>query len=63
MPWVETNRAAVVARLTGEGWSREGGAKHDKFSHPGRPYKIIVPRHRILTTGVARVIAKAAGWL
>ncbi len=63
MPWVETNRANVVSRLEGEGWVCEGGGKHDKFSHPTRSGKIAVPRHRILTTGVARDIAKKAGWL
>ncbi len=59
----ETNRSKVVARLTSEGWILEGGAKHDKFSHADKPgVKIMVPRHKTLTPGVARNIAKAAGW-
>ena len=53
----------IVSRLQAEGWGCEGGAKHDKFSHPNRVHKIMVPRHITLTRGVARVIAKAAGWL
>jgi proteic killer suppression protein len=30
--------------------------------HPARPGRIIVPRHRTLSLGVARAIAKVAGW-
>jgi predicted RNA binding protein YcfA (HicA-like mRNA interferase family) len=59
----ETSRNKIVARLTREGWVSEGGAKHDKFGHPDRPgVKIMVPRHAALTAGVARSIARAAGW-
>ena len=64
MPKVETDARAIVARLLAEGWLSEGGAKHEKLAHPQRPgVKIMVPRHRTLTPGVARVIAKAAGWI
>jgi len=59
----ETNRAKVVARLRREGWQNVGGPRHDKFRHPDRAAPIIVPRHRTLSPGVARAIAKAAGWL
>ncbi len=60
---VDTNRARIVSRLTREGWVLEGGAKHDKFAHAKRPgVKIMVPRHKSLTPGVARNIANAAGW-
>ncbi len=62
MPKVETNRSAVVARLIAEGWQNMGGGSHDKFVKSGRP-SIIVPRHRTLSPGVARSIAKAAGWI
>ena len=30
---------------------------------PQGPDRIVVPRHRTLSPGVARVIAKVAGWL
>ncbi len=60
---VQTNRADIVSRLGGEGWVCESGGKHDKFAHPTILGKIAVPRHRILTTGVARDIAKKAGWI
>jgi predicted RNA binding protein YcfA (HicA-like mRNA interferase family) len=35
---------------------------HDVYKHPARPGRIILPRHRMLSPGVARVIAKQAGW-
>lgn len=56
------NRAEVVRRLEAEGWLNEGGGKHDLFRRPGMNGVIIVPRHRRLSAGVARSIAKAAGW-
>jgi hypothetical protein len=41
-----------------------GGSKHDKFEHPDRPSVLIVaPRHRQQSPGVARSIARLAGWL
>jgi hypothetical protein len=58
----EANRAEVIKRLRAEGWQQAGGTKHDKFTKIGRP-TIMVPRHRTLSPGVARSIAKAAGWL
>jgi hypothetical protein len=33
-----------------------------KFKHPLRKGRIIVSRHRTLSPGVARSIAKQAGW-
>jgi predicted RNA binding protein YcfA (HicA-like mRNA interferase family) len=59
----ETNRGKVVARLQREGWDlARHGAGHDVFRHPTKGV-VIVPRHRTLSPGVARSIAKAAGWL
>ena len=58
----ETNRQKIVSRLKEEGWQEEHGGEHDKFKHPERKGRIIVPRHRALTTGVARWTAKEAGW-
>ena len=64
MPRVETNARTVIDRLIRDGWIVEEGAKHGKFAHPDQPgIKIMVPRHRTLTPGVARSIAKAAGWM
>lgn len=58
----ETSRRRVVARLEAEGWLNQGGGSHDKFIRPGNDYPVIVPRHQTLSPGVARSIAKAAGW-
>ena len=58
----ETNQAKILARLRREGFTlhRHGG-DHDIYWHDdGRI--VIVPRHRTLSRGVARSIAKAAGW-
>jgi len=44
-------------------WVGRHGGDHDVYKHPARPGRIVVPRHRTLSLGVARVIAKVAGWL
>jgi predicted RNA binding protein YcfA (HicA-like mRNA interferase family) len=58
----ETNTARIVARLEREGWVNVGGSKHSKFRKVGSP-AIMVPRHRVVTPGVAQSIARAAGWI
>jgi mRNA interferase HicA len=63
MPPAETNRVKVAARLGREGWELvRHGANHDVFRHPHKPGVIVLPRHRTLSPGVARSIAKAAEW-
>jgi predicted RNA binding protein YcfA (HicA-like mRNA interferase family) len=58
----ETNRNKVVSRLMREGWVlARHGAGHDVLRHPAKGV-IVVPRHRVLSPGVARAIAKTAGW-
>ncbi len=59
----ETNTRKVTDRLKAEGWVNIGGGKHDKYEHPDRPETLIVPRHKELSPGVARSIAKQAGWI
>jgi predicted RNA binding protein YcfA (HicA-like mRNA interferase family) len=64
MPLVETNTRKIIARLLQDGWLDVGGTKHDKFEHPQRPdVMLIVPRHREQSPGVARSIARLAGWI
>jgi predicted RNA binding protein YcfA (HicA-like mRNA interferase family) len=64
MPSLETSTKKIIARLLRDGWVREAGGKHDKYRHEQRPgLLIVVPRHRSQSPGVARSIAKAAGWL
>ena len=58
---VETETRKIVKRLEREGWRNIGGGRHDCFV---RDKEIIaVPRHREVSPGVARSIAKAAGWI
>lgn len=63
-PTVGTNRARIVARLAQDGWILRHGGNHDVCTHPDRPRIVVtVPRHRVVSIGVARTIARAAGWL
>jgi len=60
---LETNRRRVIAQLEREGWYRKRhGKEHDVYGHPNLKGRIIVPRHNTLSPGVARKIAKEAGW-
>ncbi|WFP77669.1 type II toxin-antitoxin system HicA family toxin [Mesorhizobium sp. WSM4906] len=64
MPLIEANTRKIIARLMRDGWTNSGGGKHDKYEHPDKPdVTIIVPRHREQSPGVARSIAKLAGWI
>ena len=64
MPPIETNTRKIIARLSREGWVGVGGGKHDKYEHPAKPeVMLIVPRHREQSPGVARSIARLAGWI
>lgn len=61
MATLETNTRSIIRRLDREGWVNLGGGKHDVFRHPD-DRKIVVPRHRTQSIGVARGIAEKAGW-
>jgi predicted RNA binding protein YcfA (HicA-like mRNA interferase family) len=60
---IETDRRKLVARLEREGWVGRHGGEHDVYKHPNQPGRIVVPRHRKVSSGVARTIAKQAGWM
>ena len=63
MPKAETSTRKIISRLEREGWVNIGGGSHDRFVKDSEPGIMIpVPRHRELTPGTARSIAKAAGW-
>lgn len=62
MPSPETNHTKIAKRLEAEGWKNEGGKNYDKYIKPGMTIPILLPRHRTLSIGVARSIAKVAGW-
>lgn len=60
----ETNTRKITTRLMREGWVKAHGGRHDKFDHENHPETtLIVPRHREVSPGVARDIAKKAGWI
>jgi predicted RNA binding protein YcfA (HicA-like mRNA interferase family) len=60
---VETKTRKIVSRLEREGWVVERGKEHDIFRNPSQPgTRITVPRHRELSIGVARDIARLAKW-
>jgi predicted RNA binding protein YcfA (HicA-like mRNA interferase family) len=64
MPTFELETRKILARLRKDGWIEVGGGKHDKFEHAERPdVLIIVPRHKQPSPGVARSIARLAGWI
>jgi predicted RNA binding protein YcfA (HicA-like mRNA interferase family) len=60
---METDREKIRRRLEAEGWRlvRHGRA-HDIFRHPRIAGIITLPRHRRLSPGVVRSIARKAGW-
>lgn len=64
MPKAETRRAKIVQRLEQEGWRlARAGKEHDIYLNASRKGVISLPRHRTLSPGVARSIARIAGWL
>lgn len=63
LPKSETNTKRIIARLERDGWIKLPKGEHDKYEHPNKPgVLIVVPRHRELSPGVARQIARLAGW-
>ena len=62
MAQLATNTRKIVARLMREGWQNTSGGSHDIYKHPSKPGRIAVPRHTQQSPGVARSIAKIAGW-
>jgi predicted RNA binding protein YcfA (HicA-like mRNA interferase family) len=64
VPKVETNTRKIVRRLEADGWRNLGGGSHERFVCDDRPGDMIfIPRHREVSPGVARSIARAAGWI
>lgn len=60
----ETSTRKINARLEREGWTKIGGGNHDKFANLAYPHVlIIVPRHKTVSSGVARDIARKAKWV
>ena len=60
---MEINRRRVQRRLEREGWYLDrAGSSHDIYRHPNIKGIVTLPRHRVLSIGVASTIAKKAGW-
>jgi len=59
---IDTRRRTIEARLVAEVWIVRHGGGHDIYKHPDRPGRIVLPRHRTLSVGVAWEIAETAGW-
>ena len=60
---VETRTSDLRRRLLKDGWYLDRhGADHDIYRHPTIMGIITLPRHKHLSVGVARSIAKQAGW-
>jgi predicted RNA binding protein YcfA (HicA-like mRNA interferase family) len=65
MAKVELDPRRIRKRLCAEGWILKPQAgSHDVYRHPVRPGRIVMPRHREdLDFGLARNLAKIAGWI
>jgi predicted RNA binding protein YcfA (HicA-like mRNA interferase family) len=60
---METNTRKIIARLERDGWIDDKGAKHHKYVHPDKPNLVIIfSRSGTQSTGVAKDIARKAGW-
>ena len=60
---METSTKKIIQRLAKDGWFlHRHGAGHDIYRHPTIKGIVTVPRHKKLSPGVARTIAKKAGW-
>ncbi len=57
---LETNKSKITRRLKSEGWKLSGGTKHEKYIKNSN--SILISRQNILSIGVARKVARAAGW-
>ena len=60
---METNTRKIRQQLERDGWYlARRGSNHDLYWHATITEQIQLPRHRLVSPGVARSIAKIAGW-
>lgn len=60
---METNTAKIRKRLEQDGWRlARNGANHDIYRHDEKGLVATIPRHKTVSPGVARQIARIAGW-
>ncbi len=61
---MQTKTEQIRRLLEKDGWYLAcHGSGHDIYRHPGIRGIITLPRHRTVSHGVARSIARKAGWL
>ncbi len=62
--WImETKTDRIRRALEKDGWYlARRGSGHDIYRHPSIKGIITLPRHKTVSLGVARSIAKKAGW-
>ena len=60
---METKTDRIRRELEKDGWYlARRGSGHDIYRHPSIKGIITLPRHTIVSPGVARSISKKAGW-
>ncbi len=60
---METKTDRIRRKLEKDGWYlARHGSGHDIYRHPSSKGIITLPRHKTVSLGVARSIAKKAGW-
>ncbi|MCF1502152.1 type II toxin-antitoxin system HicA family toxin [Afifella sp. H1R] len=60
---MEQQTAKIIKRLEKDGWYlARNGSNHDIYRHDVIEGVITVPRHKTVSPGVWRSIAKKAGW-
>lgn len=60
---IETKTERIKHRLEQDGWYlTRHGSGHDIYRHPDIKGIITLPRHKAVSPGVARSIARKAGW-
>ena len=60
---METKTEKIKHRLEQDGWFlTRHGSGHDIYRHPDIKGIITLPRHKTVSSGVARSIAMKAGW-
>lgn len=59
---IETCVKKIRRRLESEGWKIKSANSHQKWQHPDKPVMIMIPNHQTLSIGLAKKVARRAGW-
>ena len=63
MAALDVDRKTIIKRLKREGWILRKGRHHAILTNRERPGVVIIVPATYVSVGVARHIAKAAGWI